>query len=605
MFKRTLSLILALLLTVVCIGCVPTTPPSDTTEGDNTTEAPIVPIELDAETLAQYTIIRPEGVLKGDLEIVVNAAVKLRTEINTSFGITMGILDDWVKNVEEIPTTAKEIVVGITNRPETANALALLRDKDYAITFENERIIITGKSANATAKAVDYFLETYVNKTDKKVVLSANLVDVVRYDYILPELSINGVSLSEYTIVYPENCDLITYSVALALSDYFNNNAGLEIAITSDSAAETEYELLVGDTNRSASNTGVALTDQEYSLSISGKKVVMKGSYYMAGAAASALINDYMKSDEKTLDVTNIPTTATPANFTFKEAKNAIMLIGDGMSQIHIDAAVDTGKISEFVAEKLPYKAECTTFSQSVSEGKSSYTDSAASATALATGIKTYNDYLGVDKNNNPIKNIRELAHEFGCKTAVVTTDAITGATPCGYLAHHNNRDASTVLKQQINELEKNNKVDYLAASMDTALTAKTREALSVISEDGSNFFIMIEEAYIDKHSHNNLLDKTTNSVKNYNEVIAYCIAFTMLHPDTVIVITADHDCGNLSKKANGEYVYNSSNHTNKNVPVFAMGSLADELLGGKKTIDNTDIPKCLAQIYGSTNFGQ
>jgi alkaline phosphatase len=113
----------------------------------------------------------------------------------------------------------------------------------------------------------------------------------------------------------------------------------------------------------------------------------------------------------------------------------------------------------------------------------------------------------------------------------------------------------------------------------------------------------MIEEAYIDKNSHNNDLTKTTKSVKNYDEVIAYCIAYTMIRGDVLLVITADHDCGNLSQKANGDYVYNSGNHTNKNVPVFALGDGAAELIN-KDVIDNTDIPKAFAKIFGETNFG-
>ena len=80
-------------------------------------------------------------------------------------------------------------------------------------------------------------------------------------------------------------------------------------------------------------------------------------------------------------------------------------------------------------------------------------------------------------------------------------------------------------------------------------------------------------------------------------------IAYTMIRGDVMLVITADHDCGNLSKKANGDYVYNATNHTNKNVPVFALGDGAAELLS-KKVIDNTDIPKAFAKIFGSDNFG-
>ncbi|MBO5702123.1 MAG: alkaline phosphatase, partial [Clostridia bacterium] len=285
---------------------------------------------------------------------------------------------------------------------------------------------------------------------------------------------------------------------------------------------------------------------------------------------------------------------------------SGIMMIGDGMSAVHFAAAVDTGVIPEFVADRLPFKAECTTASYSVIHKGSSYTDSAASATALSSGYKTINGYLGVDEKKKEKQNIRELAHESGAKTAVVTTDKITGATPGGYLCHYPDRDATAQLQKQIDALIKEGKVNYTygaGQNNKVSLVPYTKEALSIIAADNSPFFMMIEEAYIDKNSHNNDLAKTTASVKNYDQVIAYCIAYTMVRGDVMLVITADHDCGNLSKKANGDYVYNSDNHTNKNVPVFALGDGAAELLN-KNVIDNTDIPKAFAKIFGKDNFG-
>ena len=609
MLKRFTAFILAFLMLFSIVAC--TGDPADTegpTSGDSneTTDAVDAPVELTAEDLAGYVIRRPENVKGESITVTIEATKKLRDEISNVFGVQLELLDDWHKASEELPATAKEILVGKTNRTEVQNALSVIKAKDFAILFENERIIITAGTDAGVMDAVNYFIENYIKADEKKITLTEHLFDVVGFQYPIGSISINGVALTEYKIVYPKNCDLVTYYTAEVISDFLYDNAGVKLEVIDDTKAETKYELLVGDTNRAASSIGIELPADRYSLSISGEKVVLQGDYQMVGAAAGALINNYFATGAKEVNVTNLPTAPAAAEYTFKKATSGIMMIGDGMSRVHFDAAIDTGVLKEFVADRLVNKAECTTASYSVLQLGKSYTDSAASATALSSGYKTINGYLGVDTKKKEKQNIRELAHESGAKTAVVTTDKITGATPGGYLCHYPDRDATAQLQKQIDKLIKEGKVDYTygaGQNNKVSLVPYTKEALSIIAAGGSPFFMMIEEAYIDKNSHNNDLAKTTASVKNYDQVIAYCIAYTMVRGDVMLVITADHDCGNLSKKANGDYVYNSTNHTNKNVPVFALGDGASALLS-KDVIDNTDIPKAFAKIFGKDNFG-
>ncbi len=608
MFKRFTAFLLAFVMIFAMIACdggegAETTAGGDTTE--EITEAADVSVEFTADVLKDYVIRRPEKVKDESINATISAAKTLRDTINSTFGLSLELSDDWYKVSEGLPETAKEILVGKTNRTETANALAKIKAKDFVIAFENDRIVITGGTDEGVLKAVEYFIANYIDTAAKKFVLDENHLEIVEHQYYIGSISISGTPITEYKIVYPKDCDLVTYYTAVATADYLADNAGVKIDVVDDSTAATEYEILVGNTNRPESSIGIDLGTDKYSLSISGKKVVLQGAYYMVAGAAGALL-DTFKSDGKAVDVTTLPTAPAASSFTFKKATSGIMMIGDGMSAVHFAAAVDTKVIPEFVANTLPHKAECTTASYSVLHSGKAYTDSAASATALAGGYKTINGYLGMDQKKKEQQNIRELAHSTGAKTAVVTTDKITGATPGGFLYHYPDRDATAQLQKQHDELVSKGLVDYTygaGSNNGVDLTKFAREAISVISTDNSNFFIMIEEAYIDKNSHNNDLTKTTKSVKIYNDVIAYCIAYTMIRGDVMLVITADHDCGNLSQKANGDYIYNSDNHTNKNVPVFALGDGAAELIN-KDVIDNTDIPKAFAKIFGSTNFG-
>ena len=438
---------------------------------------------------------------------------------------------------------------------------------------------------------------------------------------MLGDLSVSGVALSEYTIVYPHGADkndLITYYIAVNLYDYFYNNAGIKLNMVSDKTAATEHEILVGKTNRSQSKAveNTSLAADEYLLFQNGGKIVMMGNSYMLGGAASALVNNYFASqgDNAAVNIT-LPTAATPEKFTFKKATSVLLLIGDGMGFEHIQAGIAAG-LNEFVAEKLPYKTSVVTASQSVLNGEAEFTDSAAAATAMATGHKTINYFVGKKADGTNVTNVRELAHSTGAKTAILTTAAITDATPAAFLAHAGDRkDAS--IATDIEKLIAKGEVTYAKGDTNSLDNVKeetlidhAREALALVSEKNSKFFTMIEEAHVDKNSHKvqsgaRTLAHVQNSVKCYNEVIAYAIGFTMMHPETALIVTADHECGKLDyNETTGTYRFDSDDHSNANVPFFGLGDGIAELVSGKTEIDNTDIAKFIAKVYGANNFG-
>ena len=199
-----------------------------------------------------------------------------------------------------------------------------------------------------------------------------------------------------------------------------------------------------------------------------------------------------------------------------------------------------------------------------------------------------------------------------------MTTASITDATPAAFLAHAGDRYDNTI-RTQIDALLANGGVNFaegdsndISKVKENDLLDRVRRGLAVASENNSTFFSMIEEAHIDKFSHKVMgkvaqLYDVQNSVLCYNEVIAYTIAFVMMHPDTALIVTADHECGKLTiddKSGTMHYDFLSDDHTNTDVPVWGMGYGVETLLAGKTTIDNTDIPKFLATIYGETNFG-
>lgn len=564
---------------------------------------------------SNYVIILPEDKDEG------TAAIKLQKAIEEQTGVTLTYAEDIFSSTDQ-PKSAKEILVGQTNRVASEEALAELRPKDFLIKYVDGRVVILGGSPEATVRAVDHFIKTYIDGEKQTVSFYQKRCDLTLHPYALGNLSIDGVPLSDYTIVFPAGAEqsndvtLLTYYAALAFSDYIFANAGIKLKLAPDSKKETKYEILIGNTSREASKAvaSTKLAADEYLLMKSGSKIVMQGNTYMVAGAASALANIHFKSEGANTDinVTDLPTTPTPAKFTFEKATSAILMIGDGMGNGHIDATLASGKLKSFVARTLPHQAACTTASESVLNNKIKYTDSAAAATALATGYKTINGYLGMDSSKTSRQNIRELAHSVGARTGVLTTDAITGATPAGFLCHHDDRGDSSTLQQQINQLKENGGIDYCTGSVNTLVTP-ARTALTKLSEENGRFFMMIEEAHIDKYSHKgtNSMTSMQECVMRYNHCIAYAIAFVMMHPDTALIITADHETGGLEKDSEGNYVFTNQTsksywqHTNANAPIFALGEGVDALVKSGTIVDNTDVAKHIAGIFGSTNFGK
>jgi len=141
---------------------------------------------------------------------------------------------------------------------------------------------------------------------------------------------------------------------------------------------------------------------------------------------------------------------AAPADY----PQNIILIIVDGGGFTHIDAIdyYQYSKKGEQNFEKFPVQLAVTTYpaggsydpkkaAQDFNYVKTGLiTDSAAAATALATGIKTANGAIGVDVSSRRLQNIIEKCEKLGMSTGVVTTVPISHATPAGFVAHAKSR---------------------------------------------------------------------------------------------------------------------------------------------------------------------
>ena len=597
------------MILMVFVGCNDTTTndPTDTNATENNqTDAP-----AQSKVPDGYVSLAENGV--ANYRVVFDDALPVKTydsfgkyilRVKSKTGADLDISND-----AATPYTdgAKEILIGNTDRPVSAKYASQVRVGESLVCYdaETQAIVIVAGSDEALVNAVAKFFEDYANAKDRYFAVPTTLKDEVKKDFPIGDVTFGSVNLAEFGVVYPEGADLLTEYAALNLVDYIEINMGITLDIYDDSEDAREHEFLVGETNRPESDIAVYFDDGEYLLMQNEGKIVMQGEGIYIGAAVGAFISFYLESDEDEVSLDAIPTDVVteyyvPAAY----CSNVILMIGDGMGFNHIDMALANG-LDTFYAKLLDVQGSAITRSQSVINGDANYTDSAASATALACAYKTINGYLGMDSNKNSVKNVRELAYEAGAQTAVVTTDTITGATPAGFLCHHDDRNDSSILQSQITNLKNEGKVDYLAGSVGDNLPKETRTALKTIADSEDPFFIMVEGAYIDKVSHNNDYAAAIKNVIRFNDAIAYSLMFAMCHPGTAVIVTADHECGGLNEDTSNKYgyKYTSSNHTNRDVPVYAFGPEV-EMFDDVAT-ENIDIARFIAMVFGDNSFGQ
>ena len=129
-----------------------------------------------------------------------------------------------------------------------------------------------------------------------------------------------------------------------------------------------------------------------------------------------------------------------------KRPTNVILFIGDGMGPEQVKAASHyAGGPLSF--ERLPYHGRAMTWPAS---NPLDVTDSAAAATAMATGMKVSNGVLSVaiPGDGRPLPTILEQFKQMGRSTGLVTTTYITHATPAAFAAHVASRDKHDLIAQ-------------------------------------------------------------------------------------------------------------------------------------------------------------
>ena len=329
-----------------------------------------------------------------------------------------------------------------------------------------------------------------------------------------------------------------------------------------------------------------------------------------------------------------------------QEVKNIIYLIGDGMG------------LSSTTMMMVERGYEATIFDQAENialqktySADNRVTDSAASGTALATGFKTNNTFVGCTPDGVAVESLMDVAKAQGKATGVVVTTYLQHATPAAFYAHTESRhnyhiiteqlvnstldvaigggmghfkerykdeaksiiaNSGFALVEELSALENQNGdsrtlallADWeVGSNSGTYLADATREALRLLEIRGAEegFVLMVEGSLIDGMGHANNAEAQQIEMQGFMGAIEVAVEYAKSHEGTLVVVTADHETGGLSivsadanfnlSEQGVEYRWTTNGHSGAMIPIYLYGTAHESING---IVENTDIAKIL-----------
>jgi alkaline phosphatase len=327
-----------------------------------------------------------------------------------------------------------------------------------------------------------------------------------------------------------------------------------------------------------------------------------------------------------------------PSTVLAAPVRNIILCIGDGMGPEHVKAARYYAGTNLFF-ESFPYQADLETTS-----ANAAITDSAAAATAMATGLKVNNGVISLrlPGDGGELETLLEYFKQRGKSTGLVATSTITHATPAAFGAHETSRTnteaiandyltqtrpnvlfggggqgmtAAAALSAGYTVVRDTNGLFALDLDTETFVSGQfgngympyeydglgelphlhemTEVALKLLGNDPDGFFLMVEGSRIDHAGHANDLARNIQETLEFARTVE-CISDWMgIRTDTLLLVTADHETGGLVVTTNNgagnlpDATWSTTGHTATPVALYARGLNAHL---ATNVVDNTQI---------------
>ena len=268
MKKRFLSVFLVLLLALLTVSC-----------GKEKSDFDGITLET-IDNLSEYVVVRSDYTLSKD---EIKCADKLRTAIEDSTGISVGIKSDCDSNTYEI-------LVGNTTRQQSIGAAQGLGYCDYKIKRDGDKIVIVGGSEEALATAVELFITKCIDTKKKTISVPTGDGYIYKQEYAYDKITVDGVDIVSFTVSNNSLEDSDAFAARLG------ELIGTKIGGIGQYNKDKHYIIL----------DGTETVTHKYSISIENGNIIIKGSANSLPIAMETFLGSYLSErGSKTVELTS------------------------------------------------------------------------------------------------------------------------------------------------------------------------------------------------------------------------------------------------------------------------------------------------------------
>lgn len=360
----------------------------------------------------------------------------------------------------------------------------------------------------------------------------------------------------------------------------------------------------------------MAKLKRKYKLLLIVIAVILVASVALAGTLYATLTGDYGVKPE--------PNTT---------AKNVILILGNGMGVNHVKAASYFEKLA---IDDMAHEGKVSTLSMAIDDR----TDEAASASAIASGVKVYNGRINYLRGKK-IKHLGEYLPEWDKKLGVVTSGRLAGVTPSAFLTHEKKNASESTRAKDIAEsslwdvafgegkevfapyaatigtrcTKEIGTIDELTGALsapafgafdqiDTdgmlTLSTLTQQAIRLL-ENENGFFLTVVNPKIGARAQKNDFEGMLDEIFALDNAVRIALTYAKNRKDTVVIVTSTHEAGDLrlpdspSTENLTADCFHSKEITSRDVGYYAYGPGTENL---PVEIDNTDIFYFISKLF-------
>lgn len=239
MIKKILSLLLIFVLVVPFSACMVVEnggQPSTTESVESATDTESTDVDsgivFKKSDISKFKLVYATGLENETMSVVNQLANKINSICDTLIASSSELI---VENNESTHEWEYEILIGCTNREESVTFGESLRQYDYGYGYVDGKIVIYGKCETYLKNAINSFITNVLLGHEKEdVFYNSNWESVVRYYYVVEELTVNGAPIQRYEIIYPASSSLYEKEMAERLHCYVLEKTGYDLAVKTD-----------------------------------------------------------------------------------------------------------------------------------------------------------------------------------------------------------------------------------------------------------------------------------------------------------------------------------------------------------------------------------